>query len=146
MYHYGRVSSIRLSTCDDRWVAIFNYLITQMDVTILEGERGEYKQYELFRLGKSKVQWPDSKHNVEEEEKAKGKKSLAIDAALYFAGAEEKIKWEDAKTFCYFAGRVMGVAKHLYPDTHFRWGGDWNENMDTADQKFHDLVHFEIVE
>jgi len=143
-YRYGKTSRERLDSCDDRWIVIFESLAEFWNIAIIEGERGRGRQAELFHSGESQVEWPNSKHNVTEDQKKLGKKSLAIDAALYFPVV--KIKWGDTKTARYFGGIVMGFAKAIYPETTFRWGGDWNMDNDCSNEKFQDLWHFEIVE
>jgi peptidoglycan L-alanyl-D-glutamate endopeptidase CwlK len=44
----------------------------------------------------------------------------------------------------------MGIAQKLKDDgkmTHsVRFGGDWDGDKDITDQKFNDLVHFELIE
>ena len=89
-------------------------------------------QDEAFAAGKSKKQWPDSKHNVKEDEL-----SLAVDVAPY------PINWENLKRFYHFAGYVKGVADQL--DITIRYGGDWDMDNDLDDQDFMDLVHFEVL-
>lgn len=145
MYRYSQRSRKKMESCDARWVHIFETLAKFHNITIIEGERGRERQDDLFHTGESKVQWPNSKHNVIEPDKKAGKKSLAIDAALYFPHLGG-IKWEDIGTARYFGGIVMGTAKIMYPDTTFRWGGDWNSDMDTSNNTFNDLWHLEIVE
>ena len=61
---------------------------------------------------------------------------MALDAAPC------PIDWEDAKRFYLFAGFVLGIARQL--GIKLRWGGDWDGDFTWRDQKFHDLVHFEI--
>ncbi|WP_232367585.1 M15 family metallopeptidase domain-containing protein [Alteromonas pelagimontana] len=50
--------------------------------------------------------------------------------------------------FAVFAGFVQCVARQLYAEgkiTHLvRWGGDWDMDGQTLDQKFNDLPHFEL--
>lgn len=93
------------------------------------------EQNAAFRSGKSKLEYPKSKHN-----KAP---SMAVDVAPY------PIDWYDEKRFHYFAGHVMGVAKILHYEgfmTHrVRWGGDWDNDTQVKDNKFDDLVHFELM-
>ena len=39
---------------------------------------------------------------------------------------------------------VLGIASQM--GLNIRWGGDWNQDTKTKDNKFDDLVHFEIKE
>jgi len=86
------------------------------------------------------VKWPDSPHNQ--------MPSMGFDVAPYFK-KKPHIRWEDLENFYLFAGFVIGVARMLYEAgeiSHLvRSGADWNRNRDTKDQKFMDLVHFELV-
>ena len=46
--------------------------------------------------------------------------------------------------FHYFSGYVLGIASQM--GLNIRWGGDWDQDTQTKDNKFDDLVHFEIKE
>ena len=130
MYSYSKKSRDRLDTCDERLQDIFNILIDYMDVSILEGHRGEEVQNNYYDEGKSKLRYPDSKHNKSP--------SLAVDVAPY------PIDWEDRERFVNMAGKVKGIAVAMNID--IRWGGDFNRNNDLTDESFLDLVHFELVD
>jgi len=129
MNKFSRQSQDALLTCDHDLQEVFNHVLQIHDCTILEGFRGQEKQDEYYRTGKSKVKYPDSKHNQ--------KPSEAVDAGPY------PIDWNDTKRFYYFAGIVKGVAASL--GIEVRWGGDWDSDNDLNDQTFMDLVHFELV-
>lgn len=120
----------KLATCDSRLVAIFDRVKEMMPCLIIEGHRGEARQDMLWRDGKSKLRFPNSKHN--------SVPSLAVDAA------PQPLDWADREQFIYFAGHVMAIAREM--GVKLRWGGDWNGNGIVKDEKFQDLVHFEIVE
>lgn len=132
MPSFSRVSKQRLETCDLRLQELFNDVVRTFDCTIVEGHRGEKKQNEYYSEGKSKVQFPNGKHNKTPSE--------GIDVAPYING---KISW-DFRHCLYFAGFVKGVAeKH---GIKIRWGGDWDmDNEAMTDQNFQDLVHFELI-
>lgn len=38
---------------------------------------------------------------------------------------------------------MLNIAESL--EIKIRWSGYWNGNFDLKDQKFYDLVHFEVV-
>lgn len=130
MPFFGTDSRRRLSECDDRIQIVLNEVIKTFDCSVLCGYRGEEEQNELFRIGKSHVQWPKGKHNTAP--------SLAVDVAPY------PIDWNDREWFTYFAGFVMATALSL--GIRLRWGGDWNQDWQVRDNSFDDLPHFEIVE
>lgn len=130
MPQFSNSSAAKLAQCDPRLRAVFDEVIQHFDCTIITGHRGKAEQDEAFRTGKSKVQWPNGKHNTVP--------SLAVDAAPY------PINWEDRERASLFAGFVLGVA--IARGTKLRWGGDWNRDTQTADNKFDDLWHFELAE
>jgi len=126
---FSEQSESRLLTCDPALQEVFVHVLEVHDCSILEGYRDAETQNEYYRTGKSKVQYPDSKHNSHP--------SLAVDCAPY------PIDWADTKRFYYFAGIVKGVAASL--GVEIRWGGDWDSDNVLDDQTFMDLVHFELV-
>ena len=91
----------------------------------------------MYRLKRSKVQWPNSKHNLTP--------SLAIDATPYPIPKNwGEDHWKDKARFYEFAAVIRYEAKRL--GVKIRWGGDWDGDYDYRDQVFDDLVHFELVE
>lgn len=109
---------------------LFKKVLERVDCSILTGYRGERAQNSLFRQGKSKLQFPNSNHNV--------RPSKAVDVAPYPIPKD----W-DARQFYYFAGQVQTIADQM--KIKVRWGGDWDGDGDVTDQTFNDLVHWEIV-
>ena len=70
---FGKRSLQKLETCDPRLQEICKEAIKVMDFTVLCGHRAEDEQNRVYNEGKSKLQWPKSKHN--------SKPSIAIDLA-----------------------------------------------------------------
>lgn len=130
MYKFSRTSRKKLESCDPRLQKIFNEVIRHWDCTILEGTRTKEVQDEYYRTGKSKLKYPNSKHN--------GNPSKAIDAVPY------PIDWSDIERFRAFGGFVLGVAATL--GIKLRWGGDWDGDKNFKDQSFIDMPHFELVD
>jgi len=128
MPRFGKRSIGRLQTCDQKLQELFYEVVKHFDCSIIEGHRGEERQNKAFADGKSKVKYPNGKHNQNP--------SIAVDVAPY------PIDWSDRDRFHYFGGFVLGVAKEM--GMNIRWGGDWNQDTHTKDNKFDDLVHFEI--
>jgi peptidoglycan LD-endopeptidase CwlK len=104
------------------------------DFTVLEGHRDKEAQNKAYKEGKSKIKWPDGKHNK--------KPSLAFDLAPYPIDFSSKPK--SVARYYLLAGIIMAVAWEL--KIKLRWGGDWDGDWDLADQVFDDLGHFEILE
>ena len=128
MPRFGKRSIGRLQTCDQKLQELFYEVVKHFDCSIIEGHRGEERQNKAFADGNSKVKYPNGKHNQNP--------SIAVDVAPY------PIDWSDRDRFHYFGGFVLGVAKEM--GMNIRWGGDWNQDTHTKDNKFDDLVHFEI--
>jgi len=124
MPRFGKRSKERLRGVDTRLVNVLNELVKIMDVTIIEGLRSEQRQEKLLKEGSTKTKF--SKH-------IEGK---AVDLAPY------PIDWEDRDRFHYMGGMIRGIAKQL--NIPVRWGGDWDGDGETKDNKFDDLVHVEI--
>jgi len=96
------------------------------------GLRSIYEQQELVAQGLSKTM--DSLHLKQSDGYAH-----AVDLAPY------PIDWNNTKRFYYMAGMMKVLAsKHLPDGWYLRWGGNWDNDEDLDDQKFMDLLHFEI--
>jgi peptidoglycan L-alanyl-D-glutamate endopeptidase CwlK len=104
-------------------------VVEHFDCSIIEGHRDEVRQKEMFETGRSQVQFPSSKHN--------SLPSLAADVMPY------PIDFKDRERMHLFAGFVLATAKTL--GIEIRWGGDWDRDTEVADNRFDDLVHFELV-
>lgn len=127
---FSRNSLNKLVTCDPKLQQVFAAAIRVYDFTVLHGIRSEEEQNQLFAEGKSKLQYPKSKHN--------SRPSKAIDVAPY------PVDFNDTKRFYYLAGVVKGIAASL--GIKIRWGGDWDSDGDFKDNTFQDLCHFELVD
>ena len=123
MPRFGKRSIGRLQTCDQKLQELFYEVVKHFDCSIIEGHRGEERQNKAYADGKSKVKYPNGKHNQNP--------SIAVDVAPY------PIDWSDRDRFHYFGGFVLGVAKEM--GMNIRWGGDWNQDTETKDNKFDDL-------
>lgn len=130
MPRFSETSLSRLGTCDPRLQRVLHEVIRHFDCTILEGHRNKERQDRMVEEGKSKVRWPDGKHNTVP--------SLAVDVTSY------PVVWDDRERQTLFAGYVLATAKAMGID--LRWGGDWDGDTEVRDNGFDDLVHFEIVE
>ena len=128
MAKFGKVSRRRLKTCKNELQLLFKEIVKNFDCSIIVGYRGREDQNRAFREGHSKVEWPNGKHNKNP--------SSAVDVAPY------PIDWDDRERFIYFAGFVKGVAYRM--NIPIRWGGDWDSDTELSDNKFDDLVHFEL--
>jgi peptidoglycan L-alanyl-D-glutamate endopeptidase CwlK len=125
---FGKASKAKLATVDSRLVEVLEEAIKIIDFTVLVGHRGKEDQDKAVAEGKSKLGWPNSKHN--------SLPSKAVDIAPY------PIDWSDRERFTYLAGIVKGIAHSK--GYKVVWGGDWNNNGELKDNSFDDLPHFQI--
>ena len=136
MPKFSHDSFSKLSTCHIDLQAIFYEVVKSFDCKILEGHRNQEDQDRYYEEGKTKLQWPNGKHNYQP--------SMAVDVAPY------PVDWNNTKRFYWFGGYVMGIAQRLKDEgkiSHsLRYGGDWDSDKDINDQSFNDLVHFELIQ
>lgn len=130
MASFSDRSHSRLASCDPRLQRVLDNVVRNFDCTILEGHRDEARQNRMVDEGKSQVRWPDGKHNTVP--------SLAVDVCPY------PVVWDDRERQTLFAGYVLATAKSMGVD--LRWGGDWSMDFQVKDNRFDDLVHFELVD
>jgi len=136
MYSFGKHSISELSTCHPSLVKLFEEVVKLYDCSVIQGRRDKDTQNKYFIEGKSKLQWPNSKHNVLNPNDL----SKAVDVTPCVNGV---ISWNSNQCY-HFAGYVKRVAESM--NISIRWGGDWDQDNDLNDQTFDDLVHFELKE
>ena len=128
MPKFGKRSRERLATCDERLQEVFNEVIKFVDCSVLEGHRSQERQDQLYIEGKTKVKYPNGRHN--------SKPSNAVDVTPY------PVDWADREWQTLFAGFVLGVARAK--GIKLRWGGDWDMDFQVMDNRFDDFPHFEV--
>lgn len=151
MPSFGRRSTRRLGDCHIDLVRLFEKVVKDYDCTILTGHRNEIDQNVAYDSDRSKLRFPDGKHNA--------LPSNAVDAAPYPVPKDwGRIAMPDGITheqkadllksikelarFYHFSGYVSGVASEM--GLEIREGADWDGDHEFNDQKFDDLVHFEL--
>jgi len=136
MPKFSQESFSKLSTCHADLQALFYEVIKNFDCMILEGYRNQADQDLAFKEGRSKLTWPNGKHNRQP--------SMAVDVTPY------PVDFSNIKRLYWFAGYVMGIAQKLKDEgkmTHsVRYGGDWDGDYIKIEQHFKDLNHFELIE
>jgi len=130
MYKFGSRSRKHLVTLDERLQKVLNEVIKYVDCSIIEGHRSAERQNKLFEEGRTKVKYPNGRHN--------SNPSRAVDVVPY------PIDWDDRERFHLFAGFVIGIAQSM--GIKLRWGGDWNMNFEVDDNNFDDFPHFELTD
>lgn len=140
MFAWSPHSLKHRSTChaDLQW--LFDVVLREVDCRYECGHRNKAKQNRSFALNLSKVQWPNSKHNL--------LPSLAVDVIPYpviWPKEKDGIKKYslDLGRLYMFVGYVKGIAYEL--GVPVRAGADWDSDFQVSDQRFHDLPHFELV-
>jgi peptidoglycan L-alanyl-D-glutamate endopeptidase CwlK len=133
----GVYSNSQLDTCHPKLQKLIREVDKRLrrhaqswDITVLCGHRGREAQDKAFEEKKSTKQWPDSKHNL--------LPSTAVDIAPY------PVDWKDTARFARLAGYVQAVADEL--GIEIRWGGDFDGDSRTNDEKFVDMPHFELTQ
>ena len=131
-YKFSNRSINKINTCHEslRELVYKAMDYQRFDIVVIEGHRSNERQDELKRQKLSEKSAGESKHNH--------LPSLAIDLM-----PSPTTKWEDIETFKRFGEFIIGVAAGL--DILIRWGGDWDMDGKTNDQKFNDYVHFELI-
>ena len=129
MGEFGEKSRKNLESCHIDLQRLFKEVVKGFDCSVTCGHRNEEEQNEAFRANRSTKKWPNSNHNTEP--------SIAVDVVPY------PIDWENLKRFYFFGGYVKAKAEDM--GIKIRWGGDWDSDTMTDDQKFIDLPHFELI-
>ncbi|RPJ80989.1 MAG: M15 family peptidase [Acidobacteria bacterium] len=133
MIRLGANSEYNLATCHPKLQRIVRLLAQRvpksMDFKVTCGHRSEADQEAAFKAGSSTKHFPDSKHNV--------MPSLAVDLAPY------PVDWKDTARLAKLAGYLQAVADDL--NIEIRWGGDWDGDGKTLDEKLIDMPHFELT-
>jgi peptidoglycan L-alanyl-D-glutamate endopeptidase CwlK len=133
-YYFGKSSEDNLSTAHPELQEVMRDALATgiMDFSIIEGHRSKALQNRYYDLGKSKVKYPDSKHNKIP--------SAAVDAVPFINGAPS---WNKLHC-CILAGIILACAAKR--KVKLRWGGNWDmDGEPITDQDFQDLAHFEKV-
>jgi peptidoglycan L-alanyl-D-glutamate endopeptidase CwlK len=133
MASYGPASKARLEHAHPdlrRWA---ERLILRFDHTVVCSHRGEEDQEEAFRLGRSRVHYPDSMHNFYP--------SLALDLAPWDPVAG-RIDWSARDRFILLAGMALELAAEM--ELPITWGGDWDGDTFMRDHNFLDFPHYQL--
>jgi hypothetical protein len=128
MPNFSNRSKTKLKEADLRLQKILEKAIEIVDFTVLTGHRGKEEQNKAYEGGFSKLRYPKSKHN--------SNPSLAVDITPF------PIDFKNTRAFYYLAGVVKAIAYNM--NIQVTWGGDWDGDDDFRDNKFNDLVHYEL--
>lgn len=109
-----------LESCHPNLQKVAHEAIKHFDFAVICGHRGKAAQDKAFAEKKSKVKWPDSKHNKTP--------SMAMDCVPH------PLDWNNIESFHEMAKHMKAAAKKL--KITMRWGGDF--------KNFFDGPHFEL--
>lgn len=101
---FSKESSQKLFTCDKRLQDLMRAVVKEKDITIICGHRGEAEQEQACAEGKSRLHYPNSKHNSEP--------SHAVDFAPYHE-EEPHIHWNDLDEFNKHIDFILSKAKEM---------------------------------
>lgn len=129
MARFGKDSRARLELAHPLLQKLMNRAIKEMDFTILGSMRGRADQERAFKLGHTQVHFGKSAHNW--------LPAIALDIAPW------PVNWSRLKPFHRLASIILPMAREM--EIPIRWGGDWDSDGDSTDQKFMDLPHYELT-
>lgn len=133
MYKFGKQSMAVYKTLHPSLQVVFSGVLEHRDCSLREGYRDKETQDRYFEEKRTKVRFPDSKHNRFPSE--------AVDAYPYPITKEQL---NDREFWVEWGSWVVGFA--AAKGVKLRWGYDWDQDHDLKDQKFNDGPHFELVE
>ena len=143
-YKLSTRSKAVLAQAHPAWATIISAALNFIDLQVMESLRGKDRQDALKADGKSKLAYPEGRHNRTLDPKLKEKSldySDAVDLVVYPFGYTER----GPKQIIFAAGIIVATAKSL--GYTVRWGGDWNMDGEMNDRRgdFYDAWHFELV-
>lgn len=111
----------KLNTCDPRLIRVVLEVAKTFPLIVVCGHRDKDAQNDAYNRGRSKVRWPNSRHN--------SSPSQAVDLA------PSPLDWDDEHAFRKLADAMKAEAKRQ--GLAITWGGDWPGAWDQP--------HFEIT-
>lgn len=139
MFVLSKGSLKGVETCNDHIQGAVNFALQFLDFGVIEGHRDRDTQNLYYEQKKTQLKWPLSTHNTYP--------SNAVDLLVYVRGMGYITEKTAPEKWRQYYGYLAGILR-AYCDMHglkFRWGGDWSsDDGNFNNQKFDDLVHFEI--
>lgn len=132
MAAFGQKSENNLLGVHPKLVEVCRQAIVVMDFTVLDGVRTAEEQAANIARG---VSWTKNSKHIPQADGF----SHAVDLAPSATG----IDWKDTEMFCVLAGVMLASAKAV--GVRLRWGGDWDQDMSTSDERKRDYGHFEVA-
>jgi peptidoglycan L-alanyl-D-glutamate endopeptidase CwlK len=130
-YSFGIKSNLQRATLHPDLQAVLDEAIKTFNYSIDCGWRGKEAQDKAVRDKASKVNWPNSRHNVTPSE--------AADLLPYPFKQED---WKDLARFARMMGHVEAAAAKL--GIPIELGMDWDMDSKTIDESFKDFPHVQL--
>lgn len=132
MPRFSQASEAQLVTCHPKLQQVLREAIKHHDFTVVEGHRGREAQEAAVRAGNSQLHWPHGNHNASP--------SRAADVTPYpVSWAEDGAQVERLD---FLGGFICGIAAGM--GVKLRWGGDWDGDLNIAEERFRDRYHIEL--
>ncbi|MCK3654241.1 peptidase M15 [Pasteurellaceae bacterium Macca] len=127
-FQLSDVSKKNLQGVNARLVAVVKraLAISAVDFRVIEGVRTKERQQQLFKQGATKTL--NSRHLT----------GHAVDIVPLPVDWKNKSAFKQVANAMFTAADELGIA--------IRWGGDWNRNGKSEDERFYDGPHFELLE
>lgn len=129
MSGFDKGSAERLKRAHPLLQKLMNAAIKEMPFMVLDSQRGRAAQELAFRQKRTKVHFGNSAHNWSP--------SVALDICPL------PVDWKNTKPFVALSKIILRLAAEM--KIPVRWGGDWNMNGKTSDEKFVDQPHYELM-
>lgn len=137
----SKVSFTKLMSCHPKLIKIIDHL--NREITVIEGHRSLERQKQLIKEGKSNLKNAENGYHVKMP-------SMAVDIAPIINGT---IYWNNKEAFAKLADEIKKIVENLNLEAKseeekikITWGGDWDKDGDWKDEKFLDMVHFQLEE
>ena len=148
-YIIGSNSRSHLNQSHSDFTIIAEELIKIIDFSTDNSHRNQRVQDQAYAAGRSKVQFPNSKHNTSPSNAIHFNPWPIIWPDNWYSADAEKAA-KILGRFYLLSGIVVGISYGLYKEgkitSRIRWGGDWDGDGDILDQTFDDLTHFERMD
>jgi peptidoglycan L-alanyl-D-glutamate endopeptidase CwlK len=128
----SKSSITKLNECHTDLQRLILVAAEYIDLVVVCGFRGEAEQNKAFAEKKSKLKWPNGKHN-----------RLPSDAVDIAPLKRSSIDWNDRLLYYFTIGYIQAVADNL--GIKIRLGADFNMDKDLHNDSFVDLPHIELV-
>jgi peptidoglycan LD-endopeptidase CwlK len=143
----------KLAECHEDIQLVLNRAALLYGFHIVYGHRGPALQFDLYKQGRKLVAgvWtiePGGKvvtycDGYQKLSNHNYKPARAVDVI------PDSMNWKDLAAFSFLAGKIIAIADDMYSKGEIkhklRWGGDWDQDGRTDDEKLVDYPHIEVI-